>query len=274
MLARLDEWAWDVGPFCSTQKQAVLLGLRGLDNTKTLLRHDLNVSRTTALTSNCHSQSTFRRIPKMAGSTTNYTSFATLRAVGIAMIVVSTIIFAARTAARFSQRGWRLQVEDLLVSLAYVFFLAMSIAYMIVIDPIYRLSALENGELAPSVALLEDADLVTKVFFCTTILLWLCLWSVKLAFLALYRRLMKGLPTYLRWWWGILGFTILVCINVLSSSPSTLLSCSTRPSSEPWSRTFYPAPASKNGSQWAHAALAATLSRRYPVSTMHLQLTY
>lgn len=126
------------------------------------------------------------------------------------MIVTASIFFLSRTGARFHQRGWRLQAEDCLVALAYIFFLSMSIAYLVVIDPVYRLSALQNGEIEPSPNLLEDADLVTKVFFCTTILLWLCLWSVKLAFLCLYRRLMKGLPLYIRWWSGILIFTILV----------------------------------------------------------------
>lgn len=149
----------------------------------------------------------------MPGSTQNYTSAGTLRGVGIAMIAIASVFFVSRAAARFHQRGWRLQAEDLLVALAYVFFLAMSIAYMVVIGPVYRLAALQNGEIQPYSSLLRDADLVTKTFFCTTMLLWLCLWSVKLAFLMLYRRLMKGLPLYLRWWWGILIFTILVCLS-------------------------------------------------------------
>jgi hypothetical protein len=146
----------------------------------------------------------------MPTSTINYTSAGTLRVIGIAMITITSVAFVTRAAARFHLRGWRLQLEDLFVGLRFVFFLAMSIAYITVINLAYRLADFQNGDVQIYATLLDDADLVVKVYFCTIMLLWLCLWSTKLAFLFLYRRLVNGLPHYIRWWWAMMIFCILV----------------------------------------------------------------
>ena len=146
----------------------------------------------------------------MPGSTINYTGAGTLRIIGVVMITIASVAFVSRAAARYHLLGWRLQLEDLFVAPGFVFFLAMSIAYILVIEPVYRLADFLNSDVQLYATLAEDADLVVKVYFCTTMLLWLCLWSIKPTFLFLYHRLVNGLPHYIRWWWAIMTFCILV----------------------------------------------------------------
>ncbi|KAK5119979.1 hypothetical protein LTR85_007055 [Meristemomyces frigidus] len=136
-------------------------------------------------------------------SAQNYITADTLRVTGSCMIAVASTFFLGRSVARCLHLGWRLQIEDFVISLAFVFFLSLSIAYLVIIDPMYRINAVESGETAIYPTMMEDAAVMTKVFFCTTMLLWFELWSVKAAFLLLIRRLMIGLPNYLRWWWAI-----------------------------------------------------------------------
>lgn len=143
----------------------------------------------------------------------NYISSTTLRNTGISMIIVTTAFYSMRTIARCRQRGPRFQAEDYFMALAFLSYMAMTIAYLVIIDPMYRVTNVQAGKAPPYASILEDASLMTKTFFCTTMLLWFTLWSVKLAFLFLYRRLMLGLPHYLRWWWAILGFCIIVRVQ-------------------------------------------------------------
>lgn len=144
----------------------------------------------------------------------NYISSTTLRSTSISMIIITTAFYSARTIARCRQRGPRFQAEDYFMALAFIFYMAMTIAYLVIIDPMYRATNVQAGKAPPYATILDDVSLMTKTFFCTTMLLWFTLWSVKLAFLFLYRRLMLGLPHYLRWWWAILGFSIVVRVGV------------------------------------------------------------
>ncbi|EQL31216.1 hypothetical protein BDFG_06391 [Blastomyces dermatitidis ATCC 26199] len=55
----------------------------------------------------------------------------------------------------------------------------------------------------------DDVLFIKKIFFCTTLLLWVSLWSVKFSLLVLYRRLLSRLKTEIRLWWAVLIFTAL-----------------------------------------------------------------
>lgn len=98
--------------------------------------------------------------------------------------------------------------------LAFAFFLAMSISSVVVIPAMYRVTAVERGKSPPYATLMDDALMMIKIFFCNSLLLFLTLWSVKFSLLFLYRRLMTGLPKQMRWWWGILVFSILVWLHL------------------------------------------------------------
>jgi hypothetical protein len=141
--------------------------------------------------------------------TKNYLSADTLRATGSAMVIAASLFMAARCIARWYRR-WRFQIEDLFILLAYAFFLSMSISYLVIIPPLYRVTAVSDGAIPPYPAILSDSLRVIKVFFADSMLLFFTLWSVKFSLLFLYRRLMVGLPNHLRWWWAVFAFCVVV----------------------------------------------------------------
>ncbi|GLA38666.1 hypothetical protein AnigIFM63309_005971 [Aspergillus niger] len=109
------------------------------------------------------------------------------------MIALSSAVVIAR----FSLIFWKLrslQVEDGCILLSWACFLAMSIAYIIVSPVVYKIDAYTDGKIGPWATMLSDALFMIKVFFANTMLLWASLWSVKLSFLFLYRRLLQDLP--------------------------------------------------------------------------------
>ncbi|RDH32919.1 hypothetical protein BDQ94DRAFT_170619 [Aspergillus welwitschiae] len=123
----------------------------------------------------------------------NYVSASQVQATGYTMIALSSAVVIAR----FSLIFWKLrslQVEDGCILLSWACFLAMSIAYIIVTPVVYKIDAYTDGKIGPWATMLSDALFMIKVFFANTMLLWASLWSVKLSFLFLYRRLLQDLP--------------------------------------------------------------------------------
>ncbi|GLA54747.1 hypothetical protein AnigIFM63604_000893 [Aspergillus niger] len=136
----------------------------------------------------------------------NYVSASQVQATGYTMIALSSAVVIAR----FSLIFWKLrslQAEDGCILLSWACFLAMSIAYIIVTPVVYKIDAYTDGKIGPWATMLSDALFMIKVFFANTMLLWASLWSVKLSFLFLYRRLLQDLPGEMKWccldlYWG------------------------------------------------------------------------
>lgn len=101
-------------------------------------------------------------------------------------------------------------MDDLFMLLAWIFFLALAINYVVITPTLYRVTAVQLGKEMIYPELEDDALKMIKIFFANTLLLWFSLWSVKFSLLFLYRRLMKGLPQLMRWWWIVMGFSIVV----------------------------------------------------------------
>lgn len=140
----------------------------------------------------------------------NYFSADTLTTTGYTFIGVTS----AFCMTRFSLRLWRaggFQIDDLFMLLAWIFFLALAIDYIVITPTLYHVSAVQSGEAMIYPEIEDDALKMIKIFFANTMLLWFSLWSVKISLLFLYRRLMKGLPQLMRWWWVVMGFSIVVC---------------------------------------------------------------
>lgn len=129
------------------------------------------------------------------------------------MIILTSLFMAARSIARW-YKGWRFQAEDLFILLAYAFFLSMSISYLAIIPPLYRVTAVSEGIIPPYRAVLKDSLAIIKVFFTDSMLLFFTLWSVKFSMLFLYRRLMVGLPKHLRWSWAVFAFCVVVSLTI------------------------------------------------------------
>lgn len=141
--------------------------------------------------------------------TENYITARQVTATGYTMIAITSFFCLTRFLLRFWKAG-KFQIEDAFVLLSWVFSLVLAIDYIVVTPVMYRVTAFEAGRIPPYPTVEKDALFMIKIFFANTMLLWAALWSVKLSFLFLYRRLLEGLPNQLRWWWGIFIFTIVV----------------------------------------------------------------
>jgi hypothetical protein len=127
-----------------------------------------------------------------------------------AMVIVASVFLFARTSIQFWKRS-RMELQDYLISFAYVCFLVMSICYLIVIPKIYKIGRATLGVIPPWPTMGEDVIVYVRMMFVTTTLFWISLWSVKLSLLALYKKLMQGLPNiYMRLWWALFVFCIVV----------------------------------------------------------------
>lgn len=144
-------------------------------------------------------------------STQNYVTRSQLLSTSYAMIALTSAFVLARIAVQFL-RPKKLAPEDYLIYLAYIFYLAMSVLYIVVTPPMYRISDFTSGKSPMYPQLLDDSMLIIKVFFANTTIFWCVLWTVKFSLLALYKRLFVGLHSvYIKIWWGVVCFCVLVC---------------------------------------------------------------
>lgn len=144
-------------------------------------------------------------------------SNATLLATGIAMIVLTTVVFGARMYLGVVKQR-RFSWEDGWLIAAWVVFVVITALYLNAGPIIFRLQAVAAGELAPYPTILDDSLVLQKTFFVTTSGLWICLWLIKASLLSLYRRLMSNLRLYTILWWVVVG----ICVIVRRSASSVL----------------------------------------------------
>lgn len=144
-------------------------------------------------------------------STRNYVTQEQLLNTSYAMIALTSVFAIARVATRVL-RPKKLATEDYLVFLSFVLFIAMSTMYIVVTPAMFRISAVTSGAVPPYATMLVDALFIIKIFFANTMIFWFLLWTVKFSLLALYKRLMVGVDNkiYIKIWWGVLVFCILV----------------------------------------------------------------
>ena len=150
----------------------------------------------------------------MAG---NYVTETSVRATGISMIILTSLIAGIRILLAIDQQR-RFSWDDGWLLAAYIFFLAISILYIVAAHTMFKLTKVANGDLALYPTVADDGLFIQKVFFVTTSGLWFCLWSVKFSLMAVYKRLMKNLPHKIRLWWAVVIFCVLVRrLNIIVS---------------------------------------------------------
>ncbi len=140
-----------------------------------------------------------------------------LKATGYTLIAVTTVIAGVRLTMAISRPkkfGW----DDFWLLLAYIFFLVVSILYLVATPVMFRLEALAAGKIKMYPTVADDGLFIQKVFFVTTSGLWFTLWSVKFSLMALYKRLMDGLKFYIRIWWAVIIISFIVCALVTVTS--------------------------------------------------------
>ena len=126
------------------------------------------------------------------------------------LVVLASLFTVARAAIQIGNRKAML-VQDYMLYAAYACFLAMSICYLVIIPTIYKIGRVKNGLMAPWNTMAEDVVIYIRIMFFTTVFFWLSLWLVKLSLLALYKKLLTGLPlVYVRLWWAVFIFCLTV----------------------------------------------------------------
>lgn len=101
--------------------------------------------------------------------------------------------------------------EDGLVFFAWICDVAMCSLYISLARPAQRLSNFKQGLIPMYPTVREDGRYVSRLYFCAPLLFWMLLWSIKLSFLLLYRKLLDGLPmVYTYMWW----FIVFMCVAV------------------------------------------------------------
>ncbi|KAF2623580.1 hypothetical protein BU25DRAFT_478056 [Macroventuria anomochaeta] len=138
------------------------------------------------------------------------------------MVVLASLFTIARGGIQIWKRK-AMQLQDYLIYAAYLFFLIMSVCYLVIIPKIYMIGRVTNGSMAPWATMAADVVMYIRVMFVTTMFFWMSLWLVKLSLLALYKKLMTGLPMiYVRLWWAVFIFCL---ISLAGCMVSYLTSC-------------------------------------------------
>jgi magnesium-transporting ATPase (P-type) len=144
-------------------------------------------------------------------STQNYVTSSHLLSTSYAMMALTSMFVLARIAVQILHPK-KLAPEDYLIYLAYVLYVVMSVLYILVTPPMYRLSDFISGKSPVYPLLMDDSMFIIKAFFANTMIFWCVLWMVKFSLLALYKRLLVGLHiVYIKIWWGVVCFCVLVC---------------------------------------------------------------
>lgn len=108
-------------------------------------------------------------------------------------------------------------MPDFLVYTSFVFYAAVCGLYLFMAPRLFRFNNVVAGKAKPWPTMQRDVVVLYNSLFVNTLLFWTCLWCAKLSLLVLYRKLMTGLPNkYMRIWWGIVAFCVLVSFGGFS----------------------------------------------------------
>jgi len=102
----------------------------------------------------------------------------------------------------------KLFADDFLVIGAWLIMLTNAIIWQTQYKIVYQLYAFFAAGAFPDVAFLTRFEVFLKFQSAILILLYTCLWAVKLSFLIFFRRLELKLSGFRVWWWIVLGITI------------------------------------------------------------------
>ncbi|KAF2026756.1 hypothetical protein EK21DRAFT_103018 [Setomelanomma holmii] len=142
--------------------------------------------------------------------------------IAYAMVILASVFCLARLTIQIWKRK-KMEMPDYLIYFAFICFLTMSICYFMIVPKIYKIGRVSLGLIEPWPTMLEDIIHYIRMMFVTTTLFWIALWSVKLSLLALYKKLMEGLPrVYMRLWWALFIFCL---VSLAGCVVSYLTSC-------------------------------------------------
>lgn len=113
----------------------------------------------------------------------------------------------------------RIYVDDILVLVAWLLFLASAIIWQSQQTAIYDQFAEVAGTMAPTPEWLAAEKTLLRAEAATITMYYTSLWIVKLSFLLFFRRLGQNVKGHTTWWWCVLAFTVatwFTCIGSIS----------------------------------------------------------
>ncbi|KAJ4377189.1 hypothetical protein N0V83_000012 [Neocucurbitaria cava] len=128
------------------------------------------------------------------------------------MLTLATIFVIARIVTTQLVRPKRWILQDAIIYLAFILYIVMAVLYILVTPILFRLTAVGEKRLKPYPTLQDEHKFMVRIFFVNSMMLWFILWTIKLSFLVLYKKLMEGLrDVYLKLWWAVTWFTPGAC---------------------------------------------------------------
>ncbi|ORX94634.1 hypothetical protein BCR34DRAFT_629167 [Clohesyomyces aquaticus] len=159
----------------------------------------------------------------MASTYAEIVSERQFKRISYPIIVLASSLIVSRVGIQIWKRK-RFELQDSLVYFAFIFFLTMSVCYLIIIPKIYKIGKVSVGLIAPWPTIQDDILVYLRLMFVTNTLFWFSLWSVKLSLLCLYKQLLEGLPrVYMRLWWAVFTFCL---VSLAGCVISYITSCS------------------------------------------------
>jgi hypothetical protein len=130
-----------------------------------------------------------------------------------AMIALASTVFVARLVVQTWRRR-QLEWQDAWLFLAFAAFITFASLYVKITPVFFKIEPLQKDPTNPAnmwPGMQKDIIFTSRVMWCSGMLFWTCLWSVKFSLLALYKKLLVGLSNTWIWlYWGIVGFCVLV----------------------------------------------------------------
>ena len=132
-----------------------------------------------------------------------------------ALFGLAIIAFSVRTYVRIVLKQF--SPEDVMLAFALICLCATTgLTYTILQDQYNALQViLQGGESGLLSQLIGKVPTITKKEDAASTLWWIIIYTIKMAFLLFFRRLIARLPKLNAWWWGATTFTILagvVCV--------------------------------------------------------------
>jgi hypothetical protein len=115
----------------------------------------------------------------------------------------------------------KLNLDDIVVTLAISILLAHAIVITVMAGPMYDILAVaaSNGAFVPPANFMERSTFYLRCQFAATCLFWSCVWAVKASFLVFYKTLIDGLKYLPTIWWIIVGITSMSYVASIISYP-------------------------------------------------------
>ena len=122
--------------------------------------------------------------------------------------VLAAFLTALRTWLQYKHNG-TLYLNDYLITLAFLFQLALSILYTVFAPLMYEIVAVAAFGAVPTPSFARHHVQYLKFSFAADAIFLTAVWTVKLAILAFFWRLLKSVRTKARvFWWVMSSFTV------------------------------------------------------------------